>query len=255
MGFAIELTDEQWSRVADLFDPPGRRGSPARIPRRQMINAMLFLARTGCQWRYLPDRFGSWGAVWQQWRRWRANGVWERAMARLAAQVRARHDRAPDPSMVMIDAQTVKGGRYGPTFHNAGGRGGRTIGTKRTILVEILGLPVSARADPAKPHDVRTGRDLLRDSLDGLPRVGAIVADRGYRGLRALADRHNVRLEIKAPPKGQVGFKPIWPLYKIEHAFAQLGRWRRLSRCYEGSEASATAWLQVASVAYLLGRA
>ena len=103
MGFAIELTDEQWSREADLFDPPGRRGSPARIPRRQMVNAMLFLARTGCQWRYLPDRFGSWGAVWQQWRRWRANGVWQRAMARLAAQVRARHGRERDPSMVMID--------------------------------------------------------------------------------------------------------------------------------------------------------
>ena len=153
--------------------------------------------------------------------------------------------------MVMIDAQTVKGGRYGPTFHNAGGRGGRTIGTKRTILVEIPGLPLSARADPAKPHDVRAGRDLLRDSLAGLPRVGAIVADRGYRGLRALAAGRHLRLDIKAPPKGQVGFRPIAPLYKVEHAFAQLGRWRRLSRCYEGSEASATAWLEVASAGEL----
>src|SRR6266581_3992219 len=118
-------------------------------------------------------------------------------MGRLAAQVRARHDREPDPSMIMIDAQTVRGGRYGPTFHNAGGRGGRTIGTKRTILVEILGLPVSARADPAKPHDVRAGRELLRDSLAGLPRVGAIVADRGYRGLRTLAAGRNLQLDIK----------------------------------------------------------
>ena len=183
MDFAIELTDEQWRRVADLFDPPGRRGAPARIPRRQMVDAMLFLGRTGCQWRYLPARYPPWGAVWQQCCRWRANGVWERAMARL-------------------DAQTAKGGRYGPTFHKAGGRGGRTIGTKRTILVEILGLPLSARADPARPHDVRAGRDLLRDSLAGLPRVGAIVADRGYRGLRALAARRHLRLDINTPPKG-----------------------------------------------------
>ncbi len=80
--------------------------------------------------------------------------------------------------------------------------------TQRTILVEILGLPVSARADAAKPHDVRTARDLLRDSLDGLPRVAAIVADRGYRGLRALAERHNLRLDSKAPPQGQTGFHP-----------------------------------------------
>jgi transposase len=73
MAYVIELTDDQWKLVADLFDPPGRRGAPAQIPRRQMVNAMLFLARTGCQWRYVPERYGEWGSVWQQWRRWRAN--------------------------------------------------------------------------------------------------------------------------------------------------------------------------------------
>ncbi|HEY5277381.1 MAG TPA: hypothetical protein VIK38_12795, partial [Coriobacteriia bacterium] len=59
----------------------------------------------------------------------------------------------------MIDAQTVRGGRARPTFHNAGGRGGRTIDTTRSILVEILGLPPAVRVDPAKPHDVRVGRE------------------------------------------------------------------------------------------------
>jgi len=66
----------------------------------------------------------------------------------------------------MVDAQTVKGGRYGPTFHKAGGRGGRTIGTKRTILVEILGLPVAAAACSARPHDVLAARELLRERID-----------------------------------------------------------------------------------------
>ncbi len=80
MDFAIALTDEQWELVADLFEPPARRGAPAVIPRRQMVDAMLFIARTGCQWRYLPERYGTWTAVWAQWRRWRANGVWARAM-------------------------------------------------------------------------------------------------------------------------------------------------------------------------------
>jgi transposase len=172
LGGAGLARPEGVGRAGTMFDPRGRRGAPARIPRRQMVDAMLFLGRTSCQRRYLPERYPPWGTVWQQWRRWRANGVWERAMVRLAAQVRVRHEREPIPSMVMIDAQTVKGGRYGPTFHNAGGRGGRTIGTKRTILVEILGLPLSARADPARPHDVRAGRDLLHDSLAGLPRPG-----------------------------------------------------------------------------------
>jgi hypothetical protein len=86
-------------------------------------------------------------------------------MTLLAREIRIRHGRPDTPSMLMIDAQTVRGGRAGPTFHEAGGRGGRTIGTKRTILVEILGLPVAVRAESAKPHDVRAGRLLLRDLL------------------------------------------------------------------------------------------
>jgi len=109
-----------------------------------MVDAILFLARTGCQRRYLPERFGPWGGVWQQWRRWRANGVWERAMERLRIEIRVAHNRKPGPSMVMIDPQAVRGGRNGPTFHNQGGRGGRTLGAKPSILIEFLGLPVAA---------------------------------------------------------------------------------------------------------------
>jgi len=231
MSFAIALSDEQWELIADLFDPPGRRGAPAVIPRRQMVDAMLFIGRTGCQWRYLPERYGAWTAVWAQWRRWRAKGVWAAAMARLAAIVRVLHGREPNPSMVMVDAQTVKGGRYGPTFHAAGGRGGRTIGTKRTLLVESLGLPVAAHAGSARPHDVIAARELLRDRLPDLTRLRAIVGDRAYRGLAKVAARKHLALDIKVPPPGASGFVPIRPLYRIEHAFAQLGRWRRLSRC------------------------
>ena len=255
MGAVVELTDEEWALVEHLFDPPVHRGVKGTIPRRDIVDAILWVARTGCQWRYLPARFPDWQAVWSQWRRWRDKGTWAAAMRVLAKEIRLRCKRKADPTMVMIDAQTVKGGRAGPTFHNAGGRGGRTIGTKRSILVEILGLPIAARVDPARPHDVRVGRELLADRLDELPRVSAIVADRGYRGLAKLAARRHVALDIKAPPKGTSGFVPLAPLYKVEHAFAQLGRWRRLSRCYEGTEASARAWLEVASVGYLLGRA
>jgi hypothetical protein len=64
-----DLTDAQWRLVRDLFDPSGRRGAPARIPRRRMVSAMLHQARTGGQWRFLPGHFGPWGATWQQFRR------------------------------------------------------------------------------------------------------------------------------------------------------------------------------------------
>jgi len=136
----------------DLFDPPGRRGVPATYSRHEMADAILFLARTGCQWRHLPDRFPPWAAVWQQWRRLREKSVGAKAMVRLAA---------------------------------------------------ILGLPIAARVDPARPHDLKLGRDLA-ERFRTLPGVQAIVPDRGYRGLAALASRKHVKLDIKAPPKGTV---------------------------------------------------
>src|SRR5665811_2361423 len=149
---------------------------------------------------------------------------------------------------------SMRGGRAGPTFHAAGGRGGRTFGAKRSILVEILGLPLAVRVDPARPHDVVAGRELLADRLPELPRVRAVVADRAYRGLARLAARRQLALDIKVPPPGTSGFVPLRPLYRVEHAFAQLGRWRRLSRCYEGTAASARAWLEVAAMGYLFAR-
>ncbi len=110
-------------------------------------------------------------------------------MKLLAQEIRLKKNRQADPSMVMIDGQTVRGGRAGLTFHNASGRGGRPIGAKRSIVIEILGLPIATRVDPAKPHDVKVGRERLADefSANRLPRVAAIVADRGYTGLGRLS--------------------------------------------------------------------
>ncbi len=112
-----------------------------------MVEAVWWLARTGCQWRELPPRYGSWVAVWAQWRRWRDKGVWAAARLRLHRVARAPAGRDVEPSLLMLDAQTVKGRRAGPGFHEVGGRGGRTRGTKRTVLVDYLGLPRAATGD------------------------------------------------------------------------------------------------------------
>jgi len=175
-------------------------------------------------------------------------------MERIAEMIRTKHGRTATPTMVMIDGQTVRGGRAGPTFHEKGGRGGRTNGAKRSIVIEILGLPLAVSVESARPHDVNAGRRLLDATLQALGTVQAVVADRGYRGLGKMAAERGIKLDIKAPPKGTVGFTPIRPLYKVEHAFARLGRWRRLSRCYEGTPESARAWMEVAALAYLLAR-
>jgi putative transposase len=103
MAAVIELENAEWSLISGIFDPPGRPGAPATYPRREMVNAMLFIARTGIQWRYLPERYPPWAAVWQLWLRWRKNGAWDLAMRTLAQAIRTKKNRQADPSMVMID--------------------------------------------------------------------------------------------------------------------------------------------------------
>jgi len=130
-----------------------------------------------------------------------------------------------------------------------------TYGAKRTILVDYLGLPVAARIDSARPHDSKAGRLLCDTALPILPRVDSILADSGFHGLVAtIGPRHQVNITIKAWKPKPKGFKPIKPLWRVEDCFAELGRWRRLARCFEGSAASATAWLHIACVGYLLHR-
>ena len=170
-----------------------------------------FIGRTGIQWRYLPAGYPPWTAVWSQWLL-RANGVWAAAMTppggnrplvpRPGARAQHGHGRRPDR----------EGRPLRPTFHAPGGRGGRTIGTKRTLLVEILGLPVAAAACSARPHDVVAGRELLGDRIDELPRLRAIVGDRAYRGLTRLASCKGLEPDIKAPPPGASSFVPLRPL-------------------------------------------
>lgn len=88
---------------------------------------------------------------------------------------------------------------------------------------------------------------MLRAELPHLPRLAAVVADRGYRHLDKLCAQLGLTLDIKAPPRGVKRFVPIGPLWKVEHAFSWLGRYRRLTRSFEGTAASARAWVEIAA--------
>lgn len=217
-----------------------------------MVNAILYQARTGCQWRYLPGEFGSWNTIWRTFCRWRDRGLWQEAMDVLRRRVRRQHNRMPEPSMVMVDTQVVKGGRAGRDFHQSHAKY-RLRGAKRVVAVDYLGLPVGARVVGARRHEVGAARDLLDYLLPRHPRVSSVLGDRGFRGLEGpLVREHGVRVEIKHRDRAKGEFKPIRPLWRVEDCFAELGRWRRLSRSFEATPASATAWMQVACVGWLL---
>ncbi len=106
--YPSDLTDAEWTILAPLVPAPKLGGRPAAHPRRELVNALLSVLRTGCQWRALPHDLPPWGTAWWTFRRWRLDGIWEGITTALRERVRVTAGRQPTPSAAMLDSQSVK---------------------------------------------------------------------------------------------------------------------------------------------------
>jgi putative transposase len=260
VAYSSNLTDAQWKILEPLLVTPSKRGPRHGADLRHVVDAMLYISHTGCQWRFLPDEFGPWTRVWSQFRRWSRNDTWARVLASLHATSRAALGRKDKlPSMLVIDTHLARGASNGGvTFHNQGGPYGRTNGAKRIVCVDVTGLPLSVRVVPASTSEARAVELLLED----LARMGAdkrlelVLVDRGTAESTAkrLSARFNYevrRVGWDEPPRNEQGakvFRPIRHAWRVEVAHGHLVRRRRLARCFENTVASATGWLRVASI-------
>src|SRR5205085_9037909 len=107
-GYATDVTEAQWRVVAPVLARPAGPGRPTRVAVRQVLNALLYQARTGCPWRYLPHDFPHWTAVRYYFDRWTQDGTWGELNQRLVEQTRVQRGRAPQPTAAIIDSQSVK---------------------------------------------------------------------------------------------------------------------------------------------------
>ncbi|WP_157622541.1 IS5 family transposase [Nostocoides sp. Soil756] len=183
MSYASDLTDEQGALLEPGFNDPGKRGPKHGPDLRRVVDGMLYISHTGCQWRLLPESFGPWTRVWSQFRRWSRNGTWARALTVLHRAAREAEGRAQaTPSMVVIDTHLARGASNGGlTFHDRGGAYGRTKGAKHVVAVDVTGLPLGALAVPASMHENRTTELMLEhlasQRVSGRP--GLVLVDRG----------------------------------------------------------------------------
>jgi putative transposase len=106
--YPSDLTDGEWMVLAPLLPPPKRLGRPATIERREVVNAIRYVLRTGCQWRYLPEGFPNWNTVSWYFVRWTDDGTWERVNDALRRRMRMHLGRDPEPSAAVLDSQSVK---------------------------------------------------------------------------------------------------------------------------------------------------
>jgi putative transposase len=182
-GCPTDVTDAQWALVERLLNVPGKRGRRYGPDVRRVFDAVLYVTRTGCQWRCLPRDFGPWTRVWSQFRRWSGNGMWTRLLAGLHRRARTKLGRAQEsPSMVVMDTHLARGASNGgDTFHARGGPRGATKGAKRCVAVDVTGLPLAVAVVPALMHENDTTRLLLEQlQANGqADRLTLVKVDRG----------------------------------------------------------------------------
>jgi putative transposase len=253
--YPSDLTDEQWELVRPFLPGPSRYGRRRTVDRRALVDAILYILRTGCQWRQLPHDFPPWGTASSQFYRWRVSGVWQRVHDALYARVRKQEGRKPSPTTGIIDTQSVRTTEAGgPRGYDAAKE---VTGRKRHVVVDTLGLLIACAVHPADVQDYDGAEWVLDKVKERFPRLKRVYADGIYAcKLLPLCVWVIYRLALKVVERlpGVRGFSVLMHRWRVERTFGWLGRNRRLSKDYERSPQVSETMIYIAMTHLMLKR-
>ena len=228
--YPSDLTDTEWETIKPFFAV--YRTLTADL--REMVNACLYLQKTGCGWRYLPTDFGAWETVRTWHDRFKADGIWAAIAASLTRVCRAGRGCNAEPSTVSLDSQSVTSG---PQAGERGVDGNKKVkGIKRHILTCSLGFVLAVLVTAANVHDTAAAGPLLDKAVQAGWLAKRVNVDGIYTGERmeAAAERHSLAVQVSTKPAEIAGFTPLPLRWRIEATFGtQTNCYRRLTRNLE----------------------
>lgn len=258
-GYPSDLTDEQWELIAPLLPPARtgpRAGRPEKHPRRRIVDAILYVTRTGCPWRYLPKDFPPWETVYWYFSRWHDDGTVTRVHDALRRTVRRGEGREPEPTAGLLDSQSVQNTDTVPTETSGYDAGKRVRGRKRFIVTDTLGLLLTVLVVPASLQDRNGGRRALLHAHHDAPTVRHVWADAGFSGqcVTWTKDILGHTLQIVRKPPDQRGFQVLPRRWAVERTFAWISACRRLARDYERNPAHSATLIRWAMIGVITRR-
>ena len=254
--YPSDLTDAQWALIEPHIPPVRPGGRPRKTDMRDVVDAIFYITRTGCQWRYLPGDLPPKSTSWRYFDRWRRDGILDTIHDLLRKKVRTAEKPYHPRTSASVDSQSVDttsgGEQRGRDNHK------NVDGRKRHIVVDSMGLLLAVLVTAADVDDAKAASELFA-RLDGQP-VGKVerrYADSKYHNFKLYQwVEENARwdLTIVRRPKGSEGWVKLPIRWTVERTFAWLGRCRRPSKDREKSVLSSESFVKLAMIQLMLKR-
>ncbi len=254
LPYLSDVTDAQWLLIADLVPGQAAVGCPITYARREIVNALLYMARTGCQWRAVPHDFPPWPTIYYYFQQWSADGTLDAIHTALREQVRLAAGHDAQPSAGILDSQTIKiSDQAGPRGYD----GGKHIsGRKRHLLVDTLGLLLVVVVTAANVSDPAGARAVALVAKPRFRRLRHLWADSTYGGklVSWLETWCGWGWEIVRHLIAVHTFVLLKRRWVVERTFGWWNGYRRLSKDYEVQTFHSEAWILLAMTSLMLRR-